>query len=429
MIVNQLLCMLKTYLSGENARTRSVKINLQICRRFDALSLGESRKMKVKKLWRSVIHMIVAQALGMTISLGLFAGSTELFEPDHYISYDIQTARSQRHHIKLRDQFIDWTAFAVGKPIKLLNPTLKRHNNQVFEIKNPALHYTGYELEYAHDIHISANVLVVNQFGSFFLDEFRPDRLLTPAQKRHLTPLATDNEAIIADHYLCYEIPPFEVTTEFGFLKDQFRSKEFQNLVARRFCNPAAKLHNDKVYDIVNDVSSNHLMCFEMDKERIHHIVDLLDQFGIKKAFVHRDDELCVPSYKIELPDDCEGSAPNDDGICNGLCPHPNDICRPDSTNQHCACFRTEPLPCSSTFPDNNGQCDGQCPEGEICVNHSGEKCECRPLATPCGITPDGQCGGSCTGTDEVCSFIPGTDICRCLLFVHPLSSLDVCTL
>lgn len=386
--------------------------------------------------------------------------SAQAFQLDHYLSYDIKTTSSISHSIKLKDQFIDWTDFRVNKPMKLLNPAVKRHNNQVYGITNPQLHYTAYRLE-GQDLSIIAPVIVSNQFGQFILEQFRADRLLVPTRKINFTPF-DDADRIDAqgfdiseDHYLCYEIPPITIATDSGFLKDQFRGRSFGNLVAKRFCNPVAKAHDGRVSEIINDIPDNHLMCFELDKTRILRVVALFNQFGAKKALVVRDDELCVPSIKMRLPELCVGSTPDNDGVCNGMCPTPSDICLPDEASGACDCFPNQPelcedttpdadgmcngicdnpddvcLPsltsdfcqcipttpriCTDTLPDPNEQCNGLCPDGEVCVVSPDLSCECQPQILPCGVMPDGQCGGLCPD-NLICRAIAGTDICECL--------------
>lgn len=406
------------------------------------------------KVFALVTHVLI-------FSGSLFADDAQAFFPDHYLSYDLKSLAIGTHHVKLRDQFIDWTEFVVTKPLQLLNPTVKRHNNKVFEIKNPKLHYTSFELKQTTDVKVNVPVIVTNQFGTFFLNEFRPTRILAPTRKKVLTPLDLGIDSIIrddvelADHYLCYDIPPFEISTEFGFLKDQFRSRSFEGLVARRFCNPVAKIHNDQQFDIVNDVESNHLMCFALESERIFRVVRLLNQFSFKNAIILRDSELCVPSIKIKLPGECKGSHPDDNGVCNGACPAPNEVCQVDPATQSCSCFPDhpptcfdstpdsdgvcngtcpnpddlcisdttgfcncfprEPIPCFEATPDPAGLCGGFCPDGDVCVVNPDQKCQCQPFALPCSLGIDGQCGGVCP-PQERCTIIPGTVTCGCVL-------------
>lgn len=384
---------------------------------------------------RAIAFMIT---FGFLFSLGLSAN--EAFVPDHYLSYDIKTATLHSHKIRLKDQFISWTDFVVNKPNKLLNPTLKRHNNTVNPIKNPLLHYAAYRLDYEHDLHISANVIAINQFGTFKLDTFRPESLLVPSLKRHLNWFDDSSQSVPGDHYLCYTIPPITIDNQFGFLKDQFRSRIFETLTATKFCNPAAKIHDGKQFDIVNDVEGNHLMCFDIGKRRILRFVELLNQFGNKKALVANDHEVCVPTIKIHIPTECKGSkpgdggvcngecptseicridaaglcacfpeqpscedsTPNSDGVCNGTCTDPNAICISDSTNNKCLCVPLTP-PCLDTLPDPAGVCGGSCPIGETCVVNPDQKCHCQPEITKCGLQADGQCGGECPLATDIC--------------------------
>lgn len=402
------------------------------------------------------------------LSLSLSAVQiSQQFEPDHYLSYDIKTTSIRKHTVSLRDQFIDWTDFRVVKPKKLLNPTVKRHNNKVYEIARPRLHYTAFEIKAAEPIDVVAPVVVTNQFGTFTLDKFRAELLLAPSLKKSLSSfdeeLDPDDEiALTADHYLCYEIPRFEVETSSGFLKDQFRGREFGRLVARRFCNPVAKIHNDKIFEIINDVQNNHLMCFDLEKERILKAVALLNQFGLKKALVFNDDQLCVPSTKIRIPEPCTGSVPDNEGICNGVCENTtdicvptaagicdcvpnepqlcsdtfpdegicngvcfgtNEVCLPDTTNQQCRCFPPETKPCVDSTPNSDGTCNGFCenPNQQCVVDAANNTCLCLPeTTTPCSFSDNGQCGGSCPTTAEVCIFVPTLNNCLCALGIPP---------
>jgi hypothetical protein len=418
--------------------------------------------VKTPRFWSTRNSGLPAIALCLFVSLCLKAQDDTRFEPDHYLSYDILTVSLKRHTISLRDQFIDWNKFIVTRPINLLNPTAKRHNGQVFGINDPKLHYAAYELDYHADIKINKKVLVVNQFGDFVLDKFRPSRLLVPTLKRDMTPFIETstiyNQELHGqeDHYLCYDIPPFSIDNQSGELKDQFQTRPFDKLVARRFCNPAAKIHKNNVFDIVHDVQENHLMCFEVDSKHIFKVVSLRNQFGIKKAIVTRDDELCVPSTKFELPTECFGSTPGDDGMCNGLCPNPSDQCLPDSSQSNCLCIPQQPGSCYDAVPDDfgvcngycsnptevcvtnfasntcqcepsqpvlcqdssahdDGTCNGLCPAGELCVPNQDYRCECKPEDTPCGVTADGQCGGLCPSDAPICTYIPGSNFCGCL--------------
>lgn len=346
--------------------------------------------------------------------------AAQQFSPDHYLTYDIKATPFIRRTVTLEDQFIEPTDFRVRRPNKLFNPTVKRHNNKVFPISNEKLHYTAYDVEPAQPVQVDATVRVFNQFGSFVFDRFEPTRLLVPTAKRVVgrsTELTDEDEAEVvnnADHYLCYDIEPITVTTQGGFLKDQFRSRDFTTLIATRLCNPVAKEHNGKRFEIINNDSTNHLMCFQLDRKRIFRLVTLADQFGRRGAAVYRDDEICVPSEKLKIPEECEGSLPDDDGICNGTCSDPAAQCLPTAAGP-CRC-QTEPQLCEETIPGADGTCNGLCPENQICrPDASGEKCACVDDITPCGITPEGLCGGVCPNPNDLCVTDIGTQQCMCL--------------
>lgn len=353
----------------------------------------------------------------MTFSF-IFASSANAFEPDHYVSYELKTASFSSYKIRLKDQFIDWTDFVVSKPHQLLNPALKRHDNKVHEINNPRLHYADYRLSFDKKINISADVIAVNQFGTFKLKNFRPYSLLVPSYKKALSLFEDGKIDVKGDHYLCYTIDPIKVEGESGFLKDQFRGRNFEKLVATRFCNPAAKIHNDKEYAIENDDEENHLMCFDIGSRQIVKIVQLLNQFGTKKALVVEDHEVCVPTVKIHLPTECKGSLPNEGGVCNGVCPNPNDTCEPTAAGP-CACIPEEPTPCADTFPDPLGVCGGECPTGEVCIANGIEDCECQPEITVCGRDEEGTCGGTCPRSTDICVSDITTNECLCLPAVN----------
>lgn len=227
----------------------------------------------------------------------------EQFKPDHYISYDIKTTPFYPKTISLRDQFLGWTQFKLINPIKVLNPAVKRHNGIVYGINNEKLHYTAFRLWNDQEITVEKNVYVKNQFGEFYLNQFRPDHLLVPSHKIDFIPASIDDDYTVynSDHYLCYDIEEQQINLERGFFKDQFRGRDFVIRKATKLCNPAAKLHDDHESDIIHDVPSNHLMCFRLQRRRIFKQIALLNQFGIQKAVTINDDEICVPSTKFNL--------------------------------------------------------------------------------------------------------------------------------
>jgi hypothetical protein len=368
----------------------------------------------------------VATVISLLLSFSSSADNSlvprQIFEPDHYLSYDVKAGPHTVETVTLKDQFIGPVDFIVEKPIKLLNPTLKRHNNVVVDIKYPRLHYTSYQISPIQDLQVNATVLVYNQFGQFVFDQFRPSRLLAPTRKV-ITPTFTNptdkpgaDAALQADHYLCYDIPRQTVATSFGYLKDQFRSRGFENLIATRLCNPVTKVHGEKVFQIVHQNEMNHLLCFELSKKTIFKMAALVDQFGTKGAVAFNDDELCVPSIKIKLSSDqCEGSLPDFEGQCNGSCPDPTNVCLPDPASQVCRCRDGIPTQCVDNVPNPDGQCNGECPDNQVCIaDLVNDTCQCREITNGCTLSADGQCGGACPA-GEICIAVPGANECDCI--------------
>ncbi|MDP2816161.1 MAG: hypothetical protein Q8O19_05735, partial [Rectinemataceae bacterium] len=78
---------------------------------------------------------------------------------------------------------------------------------------------------------------------------------------------------------------------------DQFQNKKFEVIRARYLCNPAEKIHNGKVYNIVDE--KNHLMCYEVIPHNpVNRSVLANDQFGIKSLKTVRTEEICLPTVK-----------------------------------------------------------------------------------------------------------------------------------
>lgn len=223
------------------------------------------------------------------------------FVPDHYISYELKTGPFSKTTVTLQDKFIGPLDFRVHKPTQLLNPALSLNQSSMGRIKNEYLHYTAYDIVPTKSVRVDQNIVTTNEFGSFFLQQFSPSRLLVPTQKTYNLPNAFEKILQIADHYLCYDIAAQSITTNIS-LKDQFRDREFNGLIARRFCNPVEKTHLNQHFQIGNDTETNHLMCFNVDDKEIFKLATLHDQFSQKTGVVHKDDEICVPSTTRTLP-------------------------------------------------------------------------------------------------------------------------------
>lgn len=339
--------------------------------------------MTKKTRWQTILSMTLALVSSSAMAQSVL---------DHYLSYDIEAFHFSRDKVFLSDQFMN-SGFVVGRPTRLLNPTVKRHNDQVFPINNKKLHYTGYKIRPVDEIKIDKSVIVFNQFGIFTLNKFEPTLLLAPSIKREIligNEIIDEEEALIkADHYLCYDIEDQEVPYQFGFLKDQFGGRDFGKLIAKRLCNPVTKEHDGKVYDIIDNSIYNHLMCFEIEQESIFRLVTLRDQFSKKLAWVYQSNEVCVPSTKIEVPNNpCSF---DDAGVCGGECDN-GLVCGIDTANM-CSCI-PEVIECGFLA---DGTCGGACPENLNCeFDAASESCQCLQPTQQCGFDADGVCGGVC---------------------------------
>jgi len=344
------------------------------------------------------------------------------FEPDHYLSYHIKAMPFSTESISLSDKFIDWTEFIASNAFKLFNPALKIHDGNEFAAQYPDLHYAAYKLVDAESITINQAIHVSNQFGEFDIDQLNPNYLLLPTRDGYLHGRA-ENDAVtqVADHYLCYDIPEQIIEAVDGVVSDIFQTREFSTIKATRLCTPTAKIHDGNQYDIINDVNSNHLMCFEIEKRRLFKIMLFFNQFGAQKALVSRDSEICLPSTLTITPDVCGDSAPDDNGICGGICENPGDVCQTSEDGQSCGCVTPPPPACKDTAPDDNGVCGGTCPNaGDVCeASADGTTCGCvtppPPACKDAGPDESGVCGGTCPNAGDTCETSADGTTCGCV--------------
>lgn len=257
--------------------------------------------------------------------------------PDHYLTYDVSSRNFQPIAISLLDQFMeDAREFRVDGPARLFNPVEKTHRGEEpFPINNPDVHYMGYLVGPSEPVELERPVRISNQFGTFHISSFQPHMLLAPALKalpRDETPI--EGEIPTENHYLCYTIPIERVVGE-GILRDQFQVRTFDHLVGVRFCNPAIKIHNETPFEIIN--AEDHLMCFELQDQKIREKAVVKDQFGERRVKTTRDDELCVPSRKEEYCRQID--VVEDQPICGGYC---NDGESCDDVEGACVCI-TDP--------------------------------------------------------------------------------------
>lgn len=236
---------------------------------------------------------------------------------DHYLSYLIDENINPLAVI-LKDQFIGPTNFGLVHMERILNPVRKKHGEMIFNPKRPDLHYLAYRLQSLTSF-TPRSVMIENQFEKNTIEVTKPHYLLAPAGKKKIgfsierlsnTPVADRLSARFvppipqdANHYLCYDIKPYAVSAHV-WLRDQFQAKQFDVIRARYLCNPAEKVHQERVSPIVDP--EDHFMCYEViPHNAVKRRVVTHDQFGIKSIKTVRTEEICVPTKKTLMPTTC----------------------------------------------------------------------------------------------------------------------------
>jgi hypothetical protein len=253
------------------------------------------------------------------------------------------------------------------------------------------------------------------------------------------------------DHLKCYRIKDpakFSASVTLEALQTQFGLEDCTvKGKAQLFCVPIDKTVTAYTDKTKPPLGGQALIGQKLDDDRICYrikcpkvsipAISVSDQFGTRDVSGFVPMLLCTPAKKAyDLPDECIGQqAPQ----CNGLCPNPADICRPEGPipgpcicqpPPHDLCEDTEPVcngdcpqvlgtpptvcrptadgtdcscqqpptPCSGTAP----QCNGDCPTGSKCLRTSTGKCECYD-PTQCNASLPPTCGGACQIPGMVC--------------------------
>jgi hypothetical protein len=162
-----------------------------------------------------------------------------------------------------------------------------------------AAHLKGYLIKGPRPLPMT-NVKVVNQFGTIFVDAFRPDRLLVPTTKSLVAtppPLVSP----VVDHFECYKSKVTNGTPKFDavnglVLEDQFGTRSVVVKKPSRLCapvdvnggDPAAPGHPD------------YLLCYRIKAPRFTRVSPIFvnNEFGPETLDAIKPSELCVPSLK-----------------------------------------------------------------------------------------------------------------------------------
>jgi hypothetical protein len=235
---------------------------------------------------------------------------------DHYLCYKAKTTRGTPPFVRpapvtLKDQFEEVVA-EILKPVSLCTPVDKNTEG----IVDQATHLEGYKIKQPKGAK-PGNLEIQNQFqlspnGVLVVDTSKPDRLLVPTAKSLVSQPPMPNPLTHeVDHYKCYKVKEDQASeftpVEGVLLKDQFievqlggESKLFDLKKPTRLCNPVEKNGEEIKHPV------NHLMCYKAAPVRgqpKHESVSGLfvnNQFGPERIDTIKEEELCVPSVKLD---------------------------------------------------------------------------------------------------------------------------------
>ena len=228
--------------------------------------------------------------------------ATCTFEPnflDHYMCYRTKlTSPFAQIPLTLADQFESSPA-TVKRPLALCPPLDKNGEG----INDPTTHMEAYQIKQTVVQHVPRIVSTLDQFGSLIL-KTRKAQLLTVPTNKGLGTVPPPPPAGIADHYKCYPVkivppsPPFTPVTVTGV--DQFENRVYTLDRLRFLCNPV-----DKNGEGIK-TPSGHLLCYRVktavDHTKVIGLINTANQFGVETMDTRREEMLCVPALKEELP-------------------------------------------------------------------------------------------------------------------------------
>ncbi len=254
-----------------------------------------------------------ARLTGLGVDMGAFEfGSSPIPPLDHYLGYSAKTPKSGPFSplgVQLNSLF-SYGTFRVEKPVMLLNPTEKEHDEDLTEIAAEDFHLVAYKLTpRAAAFEPITAVLVANQFGEATLDLRRQaDLLLVPSTKSLEGPAPEDEDIFENDrHFLCYAVSePLSLGSV--ALRDQFNEsfRSFTPVRASRLCVPVEKTLLDGDGEPIGETtvgnleSEDALVCYTLTgQQRGRPAIRqpwTANQFGALRLITTREMQLCVPS-------------------------------------------------------------------------------------------------------------------------------------
>ncbi len=148
------------------------------------------------------------------------------------------------------------------------------------------------------------NLMVVNQFGTLFVDAIKPDRLLVPAGTSLLVNPAPLPPPPNPDPFQCYRIKVTKGTPKFApvlgvAVEDQLGTMTVNVKKPIRLCNPV----NENGGDPTAPTHPQHLLCYQVTavagSPKFASLGTFANsEFGPQTLTVIKPEELCVPSSK-----------------------------------------------------------------------------------------------------------------------------------
>jgi hypothetical protein len=209
--------------------------------------------------------------------------------PDHFQCYEVKPSTFSTAPVTVTDQFGTLTG-DLRFPHRLCNPTDKNGEG----ITDPTDHLVGYGAKYSHTFTKQLNQMLVDQFGTLFVDVTRPDLLMVPSSKDGVP------QQPPLDHFQCYKVKRSRGTPKFVkrtvTIANQFETTTLLLKGPYRLCAPADKNGEDPTAPDHPD----HLTCYKTKGGRFtgstHTISNQFDANDVLQV-IHRR-ELCVPSLK-----------------------------------------------------------------------------------------------------------------------------------
>jgi len=182
-------------------------------------------------------------------------------------------------------------------------------------VVDPATHLLGYRIKpgKGEAKHVPVTGLeVMNQFGLISLDTVKPDRLLVPAAKDLVGPVAEpDPSAHDVDHYRCYKVkidknaPKFTKLTGVS-ISEQFETADYDLIKPTRLCRAVDK-NGEGIKSVIG-----HMLCYKpklvagQSKHTRRLEVYTNDQLGPSIVDTIKSDEFCVPSVVLDNTAGCD---------------------------------------------------------------------------------------------------------------------------